>query len=309
MKSVAFGPVSRVPSWQWVGAETAQELAKYYKISTFKDMESPPKSDVIVIIKKLPSSGFVKQAKNQGSKVIYCPVDYFEDKDWISGSAVTFRLMDMVLIHCERLAEYIKPYVSTHMVDHHGKYTLAEMAPYKENGYVLWVGGFQFVPYLVKWLKAHPIRKHPIKLLTDYKNQSAIAKAQTFAQSIGVTVDMNQLDLYDWSEDLQTQMMQEAKAAIDIKGSDFQQFHKPPTKAQKYISSGIPIAMNKDSSSSEHFGGRGFNIASPLQESLWFSKEYYDRTYEYGKKLRNSLSIDSVGKKYKQYIDMCLSRR
>ena len=41
-----------------------------------------------------------------------------------------------------------------------------------------------------------------------------------------------------------------ARAAFDVKGDDFRARHKPPTKALDFLASGLPLAMNADSSSS-----------------------------------------------------------
>ena len=53
-------------------------------------------------------------------------------------------------------------------------------------------------------------------------------------------------------------------AAIDIKGDDFRSRHKPPAKAIDFIASGVPLAMNPDSSMVEHLARMGFDVASPL---------------------------------------------
>ena len=307
-RSIAIGPVAKVPSWEWVGADTAKELSKYYDVEQFHSLDKPPQANVILIIKRLPQTSFVKTAKLQGSKIIYCPIDYFEAPEDITGSAVTLRMFDMIVVHCERLKKYLQPFATTHMIDHHGKYTLQTMSSYKEKGYVLWVGGFQFMPYLLKWLNKNPIN-HELKFLTNHKSESAWNRALLIANQIGVNFNLDGLDLYDWSESLQEIMMYDAKAALDIKGTDFQQITKPPTKAQKYISSGLPLAMNQDSYSSEYFLLKEFHIATPDQKDRWFSRTYYDETVEYGNKLREFLSIKRIGEQYKQYIDMCFNRR
>lgn len=305
---IAIGPITNSPSWAWVGQETVSELSKYYEIVQYKDFQLPLNDvDLILIIKKLPSLTFVNSAKAQGIKLIYCPIDFFEREEDIHLNSKIFSSFDLVLSHCERLNPYFSQYCPTDFIDHHAKYTLPQMAQYKEKGFVLWIGGYQFVPYLMKWLSIHPIKEHKVKILSDYTNKRAITRANDISKTLRIKINMRKLDLYDWSEKLQEQMMNEAKAAIDIKGDNsFQQFNKPPTKAQKYISSGLPLAMNRTSYSSEYFRARDFTICSPTEQDTWFSKQYYDQTVNYGTKLKEYLSLYNIGIRYKNYIDLCL---
>jgi len=221
------------------------------------------------------------------------------------------RRFDMIISHCERLMPIFRRYCKqVEFIDHNNKYALPEIADYKEKGYVLWIGGCQYVAYLVKWLKEHPI-KNPVKILTDYENDRAREAANHLAKEIGVNMKIQPNDrsvsgheIYPWSERLQYEMMTEAKAAIDVKGTeDFNQKYKPPTKAQKYIASGIPFAINTTSYSTEYFKNRGFNVPSPENTMRWFSKSYWEDTVKYAEGLRKETSIEAVGKKFRQYIE------
>lgn len=65
-----------------------------------------------------------------------------------------------------------------------------------------------------------------------------------------------------WSERRQREMMRACKAAFDVKHTAlFSQRHKPPTKGQQYVASGIPCALNPESYSAEYFRRRGFDPA------------------------------------------------
>ena len=56
-----------------------------------------------------------------------------------------------------------------------------------------------------------------------------------------------------WSERRQEEMMRECKAALDAKATNrFNQYYKPPTKAQQFVASGIPFAVNFESYSAEY---------------------------------------------------------
>jgi hypothetical protein len=105
-------------------------------------------------------------------------------------------------------------------------------------------------------------------------------------------------------------MMEECKAAIDIKyTNDFNQNTKPPTKAQKFVSSGIPFSINKNSYSFEYFQKRNFSLAEPVNQERWFSEEYHSETIKFASMLRQETSIEVVGRKFKEIIDAVVSKR
>jgi len=291
---VAIGPVKHAPSWKWVGVDTAKELSKSFDIKTFR--RKPPKADVVIFIKDIPTK--------VDAKVIYCPIDFFQNESHIRKHAKILRRCDLVLSHSESLISYLTPYVATHLVDHHGKYTLPKMASYKKDGYVLWIGGYQFVPYLVHWMKKHPVPLD-VHMLADYKNPVAIRHAKTLATRL--QVNLRELNLHEWNEATQRKMMTEAKAAIDIKGNNFSQQHKPPTKAQKFISSGIPFATNSPQIRS-YFLRRGFDVCKPNEER-WLSSEYWAQTQAFGQQLRQTISLESVGKEYQRHIKSLLGNK
>lgn len=311
MKTVAFGPERDVPSWGWVGFDTARELSKYFKIELFNSFESIPKADVVVIIKQNCSANTVAKLKAQKVKIVYCPIDFYQEVKNIRLDAPFLKQCDMILLHSERLLPIFKNYNNNiHFVEHNNKYALPEMANYKEKGFVLWIGGCQYVPYLINWLKKHPI-KNEIKILADINNERARLAASVFANNIGMklTIPKNPkfiegIESHPWSERLQYEMMMDCKAAIDIKMTDqFNQNYKPPTKAQKYIASGIPFAINKESYSAEYFRNRGFELAAPNNINRWFSPEYWQETKKFGEKLRIYTSLENVGLKYKKLIE------
>jgi hypothetical protein len=100
----------------------------------------------------------------------------------------------------------------------------------------------------------------------------------------------------------------EAKAALDIKGTDFRSRHKPPAKAMDFIASGIPLAMNTDSCVVDHLGAMGFDVSSPLDNERWLSPEYWRETQRFGRAIRELYSRERVGRRYKRLIDGLLMR-
>lgn len=311
MKTVIFGPERDVPSWNWVGFDTSRELSKYFKVSSFLEYDEVlPANSVIFCIKQPPSTQFIDRQHRLNSKIIYCPIDYYLTVGMIKEHHQVLQKCDGILIHCNRLLPYLKQYnKNIDYVEHNNKYALPEMASYKKNGFILWIGGCQYLAYLMKHLKSYP-SKYPIKILTDIKCDRARSSANILGSELGLSLKLTSSttsvlnhECMQWNERLQFELMQDCKAAIDIKGcSNFNQLMKPPTKAQKYIASGIPFAINTDSYSTEYFLKYNFNICSPISEK-WFTEAYWEQTQICGKKLRVDTSIESVGLFYKKIVD------
>ena len=103
--------------------------------------------------------------------------------------------------------------------------------------------------------------------------------------------------------------MRECKAALDAKAtSRFNQYYKPPTKAQQFVASGIPFAVNPESYSAEYFRTRGFDVASPADADRWFSRRYWEETQDWSGRLRAEASLEAVGERYRQLIEAVLER-
>jgi len=311
-KRIAFGPVRDLPSWGWVGFDTARELSKYYDVQVYHSWSPPPDCDILLVVKERPPEQFVLDAQRKKAKLIYCPVDAYGEIGQLARHADLFRACAMVLVHCERLLPLVRPYcANVHFVDHHIRYATKEMVNYNDAGYILWIGGCQYVPYLARWLEHHPIEQE-IRILTDIDNYRARHAARVLAAEIGMrfgvyrgTESIADCRVYQWSERRQQAMMRECRGALDIKmTARFEQAHKPPTKAQQYVASGIPFAVNPDSYSAEYFRARGFELASPADTARWLSREYWEETRVWGERLRAATSIEAVGARYRQLIEM-----
>ncbi len=262
------------------------------------------------IIKERPSHRFIDAARQKGSRIVYCPIDFYQSQAHLVGDADFLRACDMVLVHCERLLPLIRSYCpNSHFVEHHDGYSLPEMGEFKEKGFILWVGGCQYLGYVFSWLQQHPIRNE-VKLLTDLNKAWSTRGARRYA-SLSLSRKTPSIiagyEVYSWSERLQFEMMRECKAAIDVKQVEiFNQYYKPPTKAQKYIGSGIPFAVNPESCSAEYFRTRGFQVASQLETDRWFSRSYWEDTRRFGRKLREYTSLEAVGLRYKELVESLL---
>jgi hypothetical protein len=280
------------------------ELEKYFDVTRFDSFETIPICEALLIVKHRPSLALVKNLRERGVKIIFAPIDLYASPTEILHDRELLESCDLVLSHSEPLLCYLRPYCTRiALVEHHGKYTLPILSSYKQNGYVLWIGGLQYAPYLLHWLRNHPVERE-VKILTDLKNLAALSAARSLARKLGLLIEIgphwiNEHEARVWSETEQLRMMRECKAAIDIKGSDFNQSTKPPTKAQKYVSSGIPFACNWEASASRYFRARSFELASPLDQDRWFSPEYWQETVAFAKGLRERLSIEAVGLSYR----------
>jgi hypothetical protein len=310
-KTVALGPVCDVPSWHWVGFDTARELLKYYDVVLYDAWSVLPDCDVLFVVKGRPPDDFVAEARSKSTKLVYCPVDFYQDPYHLAQDAVFLRECDMVLVHCERLLPLVQPYCSNiHFIEHHTRFALKEMSDYKDRGYILWIGGCQYVSYLLRWLACHPIG-YEIRILTNIDNYRARHEARHLANDIGVKLRISRTTtaiagcrIVPWSERLQDEMMRECKAALDVKMTgNFNQDHKPPTKAQQYVASSIPFAVNPDSSPAAYFRTRGFEVASPEDTGRWLSREYWEETRIWGERLRGWTSLEAVGWRYRQLIE------
>lgn len=299
---VAIGPVATVPSWNWVGLDAVKELSKYFQVEIFNSFNTLPGASVIIVVKKMPPLDFVKTATDKGKKIIYLPIDYFESPEEIKIHSPSLRMISVILSHAESLMDYFKAYAPVYLIEHANKYMLPKMAEYKPGSFVLWVGGYQFVPYILHWLSYHPI---PGKLIfcTDYNNKSAITRAGMLADRMKTPLK-HSYEMQEWSESTQKQLMQEAKAAMDIKGGEFSQIHKPPTKAQKYIASGIPFAINRGNNCFDYFFNRGLTLCEPNDTINWFSEHYFQHIRDFGKKVRILTSSEEVGRLLKKCVEV-----
>jgi len=300
---LAVGPAWDYPSWNWVGADTARELAKYADVALFESFRGIPPCDAIMFVKHRPPLALARALRGRRIKLVYVPVDVYASRGENHRDRTLLKTFDLVLAHNELLLECLRPYCSrVGLVEHHGKYTLAEMAPYKPDGYVLWIGGLQHAPYLMDWLERHPTPQE-VRILTDTGNRIAAGEALSLARRLDIRFEVgprsiNGHGLHKWSEAEQRRMMQECKVAVDVKGEDFSQSTKPPTKAQKFISSGIPFACNCETAASQYFRKLGFELASPLEEETWLSRDYWLRTRRFAEDLRSRIAIETVGRDY-----------
>jgi hypothetical protein len=159
------------------------------------------------------------------------------------------------------------------------------------------------LPPLVDWINRHPL-PCPLRVLTNPETPGSVPTPAEFGFASNIDVQIQ-----EWTPGRHLQLTSMARAAIDIKGDDFRSRHKPPAKAIDFIASGVALAMNPDSSTVEHLALLGFDIVSPLDTKRWLSPEYWEETRRFGTALRELLSRQRVGLRYKRIIEQVLSER
>jgi len=289
-KTIAIGPETHRPTWTWVGFDLARELSKYYNMRVFSQNGIPP-SDAVILIKEPLASNLLDLFNPKN--VIYFPCDYYLSKQDMEQDEFLKRCF-AVIAHSKHLAENIKQFnPRVFHVNHNGKYVLPEMNEYKKDGFVLWVGFSLYIPYLKQWLRKHPLdKKQELRILTDFKNRERVP---------------GNVEQKTWTPKLQFDSMFEAKAALDIKGDDFNQLNRSAHKLEAFIASGIPSACNSGPIM-DYLKEKGLDIPNPDDTKRWFSREYYEETVAFGRKLREEISLINVGLEVKKIIDDILLR-
>jgi hypothetical protein len=228
---------------------------------------------------------------------------YFGTLADIDAEAAMLRRCQRIIVHCKRLAKYFEPYTRVEYLDHHIKFAAPMREQFQPKGDLLWVGVRSNLPPLVDWVNANPL-PGPLDVLTNLEDPERPPTAAEIGLRPGVPVR-----IHDWSPQRQIELTATARAVIDIKGDDFRSRHKPPAKGIDFIASGVPLAMNPDSSTTEHLARMGFDLADPLDTDRWLSREYWEETRRFGLALRELLSLERVARRFKRIINEVLAER
>jgi hypothetical protein len=299
---IAFGP--EMPgwgSWDWVGADLLAELARYYQTVSFGGREVPD-CDILIVVKHMLTPEVVERVARRAA-VLFCPIDAYGSSAEIEADATMLARCARIVIHCERLRRYFAPFAPVDYMDHHVKFTVPPRDQLPTEGSVLWVGVRTNLPPLVEWVNAHPL-PFALHVLTNPEVPGHVPSAQDFGFRPGLPVTVG-----EWSPEAHRTWLLRSRAALDVKGCDFRSLHKPPAKALDFIASGLPLAMNPDSSPVEHLARMGFEVVSPEDAERWLSREYRDETQRFAAALRELLSLERIGRRWKRLIDEVLAER
>jgi hypothetical protein len=288
-------------SWDWVGADLQTELARYFHTLSYQAGKLP-EADVVFCIKHAPAPEWLARAAKSAA-VIYCPIDFYGSAAAIDQDAPLLRQCARILVHCERLRRYFESYAPVEYMDHHVKFVAPNRQSFRPEGFFLWIGVRSNLPPLIAWLNAHPLPGE-VRILTNLEDPSTIPSPGELGFCATVPIRIQH-----WTPELHLQLTTEARAALDIKDKDFRSRHKPPAKAIDFLASGVPLAMNPDSSPVEHLARMGFDMASPFDLDRWLSQDYWQETRRFGQALGDLLSCERIGRRWKRIIEEVLTGR
>ena len=307
MKTLAIGPRTGAASWEWVGQAMAAELSAEFEIAVFDSFEEAGDTELVLVVKQHPPAGFVAEARRRGSRLFFTPIDIYHDPQEIAADAAMLAACEAVLLHSRALLPALSPYCRNIVtVEHHGRFVLPAPAPYRPDGFLLWLGAFEHLPYLLHWLDSHPLPIN-LRLLSNLSNRSSRVTGHFLAHELGIALrvsdgNVNGYPVEEWSEAAQARMMQDCRAAIDIKGASFNQRTKPPTKAQQFVASGVPFGCNPGHPALAYFRGRGFELTDAADFDRLLSRSYWEQTRGAAGELRADISLPAVSQTYREVL-------
>lgn len=304
-----FGPITQQPSWKWVGADVAEHLRASAEINYFKDIEDIPDGALVFWVKCPHIANAAAKVRQKSLTIIFFPVDSFLNQADILAHQEFIDQASLVCLHAHSLRPYF-PNSRIALVEHYNKYGVNNSERQPDNKTLLWIGGFQYVPYVLNGLHLLDWPLEQITLLTNPDHVPAQEAAERNAICVGIPdhaglLEETGINVVCWSEEGQRRALLTCAAAFDIKYTTcFNQLHKPPTKLQKYISSGIPCAANED-----------FPGLAQLNHVLTFEQlpsrlNGSSRNVEsisYGETLSKQLALDVVAKRYLELAHMALA--
>jgi len=307
MTTLAIGPRTGAPSWEWVGMALAGELRSDFDVILFESFEEAPRAELVMVIKQRPPAAFVAAVGERGSRLFFAPIDVYRDPREIAEDAAMLGACEAVFLHGEALLPVLANFSRNIVpVEHHGRYIQPLPARHKPEGFILWVGAFEHLPYLLHWLERHPAPCE-VRLLTNLSGRSSRVNGHFIAHELGLALKVadgtiNGYPAQDWSEAAQARLMRACRAAIDIKGDSFNQRTKPPTKAQQFVASGVPFACNPGHPAAGYFRARGFPVADAADFDRLLSPAYWAETQRAAVPLRECISLQSVSQIYRQAL-------
>lgn len=302
---IHIGPVANVPSWAWVGEDIAESIAQVRPVRFFHNVTELPRGAIVVWIKEPPSGAALAVARERRVRLIFFPVDYFKTMEHILEHEAFVALCDLIVLHSPSLAACFSSGKVRH-VDHYNKFG-TDPAVREPGRQLLWVGGFQYVPYVARYLLESGLgSRHPVTLLTNSDNASADRAAAELGRELGLGPQFGVRELRGlatvepWSVGRQAELLRTCRAAFDIKDrANFNQFHKPPTKLQKFVCSGVPPAINAGLPLASAFD---FDIPEPSDLDHWLSPAYATSVAKRASALRGELSAKNIADRYLSFV-------
>lgn len=299
---ISIGPeIEEAGSWNWVGKDLVETLreSQIYLANSFQN--ELPQCDICVFVKWLPELRDLRALSKRAS-VIYCPIDVYGSGTEIDADWERLRCCDQVIVHCPDLEKYFRGYSKTAYLDHHIKFTTPPRETFMKEGPILWTGVWLNLLPVVEWVNQHSLPDELI-VLTNFDGH--LHRTPTDFGFHG----SERVKIEEWSAERHRQVLQYARAAIDIKANDFRQRYKPPAKALDFITSGIPLAMNTGSSAVRYLIKFGFKVPTPDETEYWLSQDYWEKTQAMGKSFSEILSRSQIMNQWLTIISEVLSER
>lgn len=290
---IAFGPrLPGIGSWDWVGADLAAELSGPLQILTFD--HDILQCDLVVIVKYHHRQ--IIPAIPADVPILFLPIDSYGSAAEIDADWRLLRRCARIIVHAEPLRKYFQSYAPVEYLDHHIKYAAPLRETFQDSGPILWVGMQSNLRPVVEWVNHHGLPEELI-VLTNLEEGVPPPEPAELGFQAG-----RQVRIERWTATRQRELTTSARAALDIKGNDFRQRHKPPAKAIDFIASGLPLAMNADSSSTRHMQRLGLQLVAPEDTARWLSRNYWEEVEACGRQLRIDLSRAQVARRLGQII-------
>lgn len=234
------------------------------------------------------------------SALIFMPVDIYGSCHEIDSDTKALKCLDLILLHTSRLQRYFASCGHAEVVDHPLRYHLPTPRSPVGEGPLLWIGRRCNLGPIVAW---HNARKpdEELWILTDGGNIREAARVFGFRHPQHVRVE-------EWTEQRHQEWQTIAKAAIDIKGSDFRSRHKPPAKMLDFLASAVPVLTNFGSASWLHANARNLGV---IDAESWFNKSLvpdYQKLNRQAEHLQETLAEQNVFAIYERLILTAWSR-
>ncbi len=307
---IACGVDTKSPAFEWVGSDIFQKLAQTHQITIFKNYNELKQNryDIVFFIKEMPPLLLLVHLYRHKTKIVYIPVDFFVQKYEVEKYSPQLYLFDCVLIHCERLRLLMENYNDkVFFIDHYLKYEVDRENKSPED-FILWIGHMQYLPALIECLSQNPLNNN-LKILTDVQNFSRRKfmikremelKGLEFNQTLDLNGNyvLNGYLLEQWTIEKQQAYLEICVAAIDTKDNSFSQATKPPTKGQIFISSGIPLAVPKNSYTHEYFKNIGLDLPDINEIERLLSEKFKNDVVNFQQRYKSKISRDEIAKQY-----------